>query len=155
MQYTINSVDLKTTYGIDIKNGVNAFLAMPDRKASVQHDFPEENGIDIDLTEPTFSARTFTFNCIQSSSTVADLQTKYWALFNLLKIAGSYAIYNDFLAATLQVYYQKQANLSNIQKNSQGGYSITYDLIFGESDPFAQNIPNVFLVDDQNRFLVP
>lgn len=154
MKYLINGSDLKTIYGIDITNAISPFFAFPDRKASVQNDFPDENGLDIDLTVPTFSARTFTFNCVCSGSNMDDLKSKYFGLFTLLKIQGSYSVYSDWVNMSVYAYYQKQANLGIPYKNSEGGISIKFDLTFGETDPFI-NIPNVFLVDDQNRFLVP
>lgn len=154
MQYKINGSDLEVIYGIKITNAVVPFMAFPDRKASVQHDFPEVDGIDIDLAQPTFSARTFTFNCLQSADTMAELKNAYFALFNLLKIQGTYSIFCDFVNMSIFAFYQKQANLSAPFENSDGGISIRYDLTFGETNPFA-NIPNVFLIDDQNRFLVP
>jgi hypothetical protein len=154
MRYLINGSDLQAVYGIQITNAVPPFLAFPDRKASTQNDFPDESGLQVDLTNPTFSARTFTFNCLQSAATIADLTNSYFALFTLLKIQGTYSIFNDYLNLTVYAFYQKQANLTQPYKNSQGGISIKFDLTFGETDPFA-NIPNIVLVDEQSRFLTP
>ncbi|MEO7016270.1 MAG: hypothetical protein ABI067_06975 [Leifsonia sp.] len=154
MQYLINGSNLETIYGIKITNAVVPFFAFPERKASTQNNFPDQNGIQVDLTNPTFSARIFTFNCVQSSDTIANLTNTYFALFTLLKIQGTYSIYNDFVNMAVYAFYQKQANLTPPFRNSKGGVSIKFDLIFGETDPFA-NIPNLFLVDDQNRFLTP
>lgn len=154
MQYLINGTDLKEIYGIDITNSIPPFFAFPDRKASVQNDFPDENGLQIDLDSPTFSARTFTFHCVQSAATINDLKNVYFALFTLLKIQGTYSIFCDFVNMSVYAFYQKQQGLTSPFKNSLNGWSIQYDLIFGETDPFA-NIPSVFLVDEQNRFLTP
>lgn len=153
MNYIVSGINLKEIFGVSIKNGVNAMLALPDRKQSLSHDFPEEDGIDIDLSNPTFSARDFTFNCILEGDTVEELTSRYLGLFTLLKQEGTYSIYNDFINITINVFYQKQGNLSDIQRTS-AGYAITFDLTFGEADPNT-NLPTVYLVDDLNRFLVP
>lgn len=153
MTNILNGNDLYSTYGLTITNVVPALLALPDRKASVSHDFPEENGISIDLTNPAFSARTFTFNCILQADTVGDLKNRYQGLFTLLKIAGTYQFYNSFLDMTVYLFYQKQSNLTSVNRTASG-FAIKFDLQFGETDPDA-NLPDVYLVDDQNRFIVP
>lgn len=154
MVYILNGVDLEATFGVVIKNVVNALMALPDRKPSLSHDFPDENGLDVDLSNPTFVARDFTFNCVLTADTVENLKNQYFAFFTLLKQQGSYQLYNDFLDMTIDIYYQKQANLSGIQAITNNGYAVTFDLNFSETDSDL-NIPIIYLVDEQNRFLVP
>lgn len=154
MKNYINGNDLEDIFNTEITNAVNVFWPFPDRKASTTVNQPDRNGQQIDLQAPTFDPRTFTLNCCMSSGSISSLGTLYWGLFQLIKVKGFYSLYNDYVDMTLQVFFTKQQNLTSPYHNSKGGISIKFDLIFGEGNPFA-NIPVVFLVDDQNRFLVP
>lgn len=157
MQFILNGQDLETTYGVIITNGVNAMMALPDRKASVSHDFPEQDGLDIDLTQPRFSARAFVFNCVLHAISIQDLQNKYFALFTMLRGAGSYQLFNSFLNLTINIYYTKQSNIGNIYKsvkNGVEGYAIKFDLNFNETNP-DDNIPNIYLTNQDGQFLIP
>lgn len=155
MRYILNGYDLEQIFGIIIDKGIMQLLAFPERKDSVNHDFPDQNGIDIDLTAPRFKARSFTFDCTMYGEDFEDVKNKNYALFNILRIQGAYQLYNDFLNQTFYIYYIKQTPKSTgIYAASKGGVAIDFQLVFGETDPFG-NIPTVLLVDDLNRFLVP
>jgi hypothetical protein len=63
-------------------------------------------------------------------------------------------MYNDRLDMMIYIYYEEQTNVSGMYRTADDGYGITFQLKFGERDPFA-NIPNVELVTDQYQVLVP
>lgn len=154
MKYFFNAYDIKKDFGIDITNSVNPLLQMPDRKTSITNDMEDENGQDIDLMSPKFSSRSFPFNCTLTADTIEDFKNKYFGLFQLLKIAGVYSVYNDFLDMTVFLFFQKQTNISNMYRTSNSGYGITFVLNFGEGNPF-DNIPLVALIDDVGSILIP
>lgn len=154
MKYYINGYDLEAMFGVIITNGANAFLQLPDRKESVQNDFQNEDGIDIDLFAPKFKARTFAFNCVITAPTIEAFKTQYFGFFQLLKQQELYEVFNDWLNMMLFLYYQKQANISNMYNTSSGGFGMTFQLQFGETEPF-NNMPFVELVDDLFNVLVP
>lgn len=154
MKNIVNGITLEDTFNTVVPNSVKLFMALPDRKTSVSNDWEDENGLDIDLTNPTFEARTFQFQCVTRGATMEELKANYFALFTLLKISGQYTWYNDFVNMTIYVYFQKQTSMDNVYKDGNGGLAINHTLQFGETDP-TLNLPNVYLVDDQNRFLVP
>lgn len=154
MDYIINGSSLRDIYNTESTNAVPLFWPMPDKKQSVRVDLPDMNGVKIDTESPRFSARQFTLSCVMSGLTILEVKNTWFGLFSLLRIGGLYSMYNDYVDMTIYVTYSKQQNLTAPYQNSNGGLSIRFDLLFEESDPFI-NIPNVFLVDESNRFLVP
>lgn len=154
MQAQWNAHDMKETYGIVISNGTNTFLALPQRKASVSHDWPEEQGIEIDLDQPTFEPREFTLNCALIATSRDDFFAKYDGFFTEISTMGIHELYINDLDKTFLVYYKSQQNctkLSKIINTTKVG--IKFDLVLGETNP-ADNIPAVYLVDDEDNFLI-
>lgn len=154
MKYYINGYDLQATFGVLITNGTNAFMQLPERKPSVQNDFQNQNGIDIDLFEPKFAARTFVFNCVITAPTIEAFKSQYFGLFQLLKQQDEYTVFNDWLNMMIYLYFEKQTNISNMYSTPGGGFGMMFSLQFGETDPFG-NLPIVELVDDLYNILVP
>lgn len=153
MQALLGGSDIKELYGLLISGGIPSLLALPERKDSLNHDWPEEPGLDIDLSNPQFKARQFTFNCAIIADDRDDFFSKYNGLFTALSVEGVIPLYINDHDRTYNVYYISQQNctkLSKIINTTKVG--IKFDLVFGETNP-ADNIPAVYLVDDQDRFL--
>jgi hypothetical protein len=150
----LNGYDLKTTFNCVFENAVNVMWGFAQRKASLKNSFANKNGDDIDLVNPKMEARNFIFNCVVSGKDMAELKNNYFALYPILKGGNVYSLYNDVADMTMSIYYQKQSGLTSPYRNSENGYSVRFQLEFDETDPDL-NIPNIYLVDDQNRFLVP
>lgn len=146
--------NILTSFNAIIPNVSTLLLNLPDRKASDSHDFPEKNGIVIDLDQPTFSARSFPFVFVFSGDTVEDVKDNFLAFFTICKQPGVKQFYNDFVNMSVYIYYVNQNGMQPMYKNSEGGWSLQCTINFSETDPDL-NLPNVYLVDDQNRFLVP
>jgi len=151
---TLNGHDLKGLYGLVISNGTVQFLALPARKASVNHDWPEETGLDIDLANPNFSAREFTLSCAVIADSRDDFMSKYNGLFTELSGLDTHALYLEELGQTYQIYYKSQANLTKLSKiNNTTKVGVKFDLVFGERDP-ADNMEPVYLVDENANFII-
>lgn len=153
MKYFLNGVDIEATYGCVITNGMDMFFQLPGRKDSVDNDFEDEDGEDIDLTAPKFKARPFGFNCTIDSTGPSDFKTKFFGMFAILKQQDTYTLYNDFFDMTLNLYYIDQTNPSGMYKTEKG-IAMSFTLNFGETDPFG-NMPIVELIDDLGNVLVP
>lgn len=152
---SINGYDLEDIFDTIVTNGVKPFLALPTAKPPLSHDFPNENGQDIDTAStPTFAARTFTFNCVTSGDDMESLKANYLGLFSLLRQPGLKTYFDDVVNMSINIIYQQQSAMDDLYDNSNGGLSVKYSLQFTEADP-DDNIPTIILVDDQNRVLVP
>lgn len=155
MRKFINGKDLELNYGLVISNGTNMLMQLPDRKDSqISNDFLDENGLNIVLFDARFAARTFTFDCTLTADNVEDFKIKYFGLFRLLIVNDTYTYFDEWLNMTVNIYYQKQLTPSQMYKTQSGGVGMTFQLQFGERNPF-DNIPYVELADDGFNVLVP
>ncbi len=153
MSYTLNGKDLETLFGVTVTDGSDTFLAFPKRKKSLSHNYQDKNGIDIDLSEPYFEARPFKLSC----ALVADSRVLFWekynGLFTELSLPGILDLYISDLDKTFNIYYEDQQNVGKITALDGGEVCVKFDLLFSETDP-ADNMTAVYLVDEQDRFLI-
>jgi len=155
----INNKDFKTVFStIVLAGGLDDFFAWPKRKESLSHNFPEVNGLDVDLTQPRFEARQFKLSCVlEAHGDTEDLaKANFWNLWNGLfteiSATGVHDLYLGSLNKSFSVYYINQQNVSKMSYEGKR-IVVSFDLIFGETDPNS-NIPKVFLVDHNDRYLI-
>jgi len=153
MENTLNGKILKDLFGAVISGGSGSLLAYPKRKESLSTDWPEEEGIDIDLSAPTFEAREFTLNMALLAESLADFKSKYNGLFTELRGQDTHELYIADHDTTYILYYKSQSNFKKLVNSfNNGKVGVTFDLVFGETNP-DDNISAVYLVEDQDRYL--
>jgi hypothetical protein len=155
MANSINGKDLKAIFGtVILKNGSDTFLAFPKRKDSLNHDYPEESGIDIDLSAPEFAAREFTLKVALLATDRPDYWSKYNGLFTELSQAGTHTLHLEDLGKDFLIYYKAQTNVTKLVRlNNGANVGSTFDLVFGEADP-RSNIEAVYLGTDTHTYLI-
>lgn len=154
MKYYFNAIDIKAVFNTTISNGSEIYLQLPDKKDSVEVNLNDMNGRKRDLYAPKYAARDFNFNCVTEGDDMEDFQKNYFGIWQLVKKAERIPVFNDHYNLTLNLYYEKQTNLSPMYSTSNGGYAVSYTLQFSETNPI-DNIPIVELVDDLYNVLVP
>jgi hypothetical protein len=154
-QYLLNSKNLKSVFGTAVSFGAASLWVWPDRKSSVELDFPEEDGIVKDLTDPHFSARDFRLSCWKMANSRDELNAYYFGLFTELKAPGLHTLYNYDLDTTIYFYFKSQQNFRKSNRKLDGDYKVAveFDLILSETDP-DDNLPAYYLVDSSDRFLI-
>jgi hypothetical protein len=153
MQAALDAIDIKLTYGVVIGGGLKQFLAYAKRKDSVSHDFQDEQGIMKDLSSPRVQPRQFTLKCALIANSLVDFHTKNDGFFTALILPGPRHFYVADHDRTYLVYYVEQQNVTGLSKIiNTDKVGIKFDLVLSETNP-ADNIPAVYLVDDQDRFL--
>lgn len=153
MANTLNGKDLKAVFGAIITGGTKSLKSWPKRKPSDETDWNDEDGDDIDLTDPKFAARTFTLNVSVIGDGLDDFNAKYDGFFTEIKQAGLHELYIEDHDRTYMVYYVDQQNVSGVTRSLQANRAgIKFDLVLSEMNPNINIIP-VYLVDDQDRFL--
>ncbi|TAE81917.1 MAG: hypothetical protein EAY81_09410 [Bacteroidetes bacterium] len=160
MGYKLNNKDFKGIFGIDVTTGSNTFLAFPKRKESLNKNWAELNGLEIDLQEPFFESREFKLNCclnVVNLGNATAAKTEYWnkynGLFTELSGLGTHQLFVEDLGKTFYVYYKEQSNFQKLTSFSSGKIAVTFDLVFGETNP-SDNMDAVYLVDEQDRYLI-
>ncbi|MGY3054386.1 hypothetical protein ACVWYG_002593 [Pedobacter sp. UYEF25] len=130
------------------------FLKMPELKPPYTNDWPDENGIEVDLTAPIFKHKQVSI----SFAMVADSETEYWAnyraLFNLLAKPGLRRIYVADYQRSFFLYYtgtQTAEAITNIAGKTSIG--VKYVLQFTEPVP-SMMVPYAFLTKKEGGYLL-
>lgn len=152
-QGTLNDYDF-AVFGLTINNGMADFLAFPKRKDSVEHDWPEEDGIDKDLADPHFASREFRLTCTLSATSRDDFKAKHFGLYNELKSSGTVELYFADLDETFYVFYKEQEGFKKLSSRiNSSNIDVQFDLIFGEINP-ADNIDDTYIVTDLDEYII-
>lgn len=105
-EVTIDTIDIWTTYGTFLLHGsYDGLMRPPKRKVSLSNNWPEQNGIEIDLTVPKYESKEAELSFILSASSEAEWWTRYNAFFTLLKLSGERSLFVKELNKTFLVYY--------------------------------------------------
>ena len=120
---TLNSLDLKTNYGLVILTGTERLLEYPERKEPLQTDFLDQNGTDYYLNTVYLKDKEVLLTC----AILADDDTEFWTFYNAFFAAitapGTHELFIDDHSQSYEVFYKKTANfkkglkrLKNVEK---------------------------------------
>lgn len=113
---TLNTIDLKTAYGLVILTGTEKLLEYPERKEPLQTDFLDQNGTDYYLSTIFFKDKEITLNC----AFMADDDTAYWvyydAFFAAIATTGKQDLFIYDHGKTYKVHYKRTANFKKALK---------------------------------------
>ena len=84
--YTLASTAL-TSIGVYVTSATGLF-SIPKMKTPQTVDWPDKNGVTVDLAAPRFQARAITLNCLSKGADTADALAGFTAVVNLLKTTG-------------------------------------------------------------------
>jgi len=105
-EVTIDSVDIWTTYGAFLlKGSYDSLMRPPKRKVSLSNNWPEQNGLEIDLTLPRYESKEVELSFILSAGNEAQWWTRYNAFFAALMATGERSLFVHELEKTFLVYY--------------------------------------------------
>jgi len=105
-EVTIDTIDAWTIYGVFLLQGSYDSLMRPaKRKTSLSNNWPEQNGLEIDLTVPKYESKEAELSFILSASSETEWWTRYNAFFTLLKSPGERSLFVKELNKTFLVYY--------------------------------------------------
>jgi hypothetical protein len=70
----LDSMDVWSNFAIGIKDGTAGFLQTPEKKDSITHDWPDQHGIDVDLSKIFFKSRDIVLQCWL----ITETETEFW-----------------------------------------------------------------------------
>lgn len=158
-QYTINGKGLKAVFGITVykENGAressDSFMAWPKRKDSLTVDRQDQDGIQIDLTDPKVASREFVIKCALNAADRTDYFNKYNGFRTEVLGAETHEVYVADQDQLYYVFYKEQQNFKTLSNIDNDGVWATFDVVFGETNP-NENMQFIYLVDDQDRYLI-
>lgn len=113
---TLNTIDLKTAYGLVILTGTEKLLEFPERKEPLKTDFLDHNGTDYYLNTIFFKDKEVTLNC----ALMADDDTAFWAFydafFDAIAAVGKQDLFIYDHGKTYKVFYVRTANFKKALK---------------------------------------
>ncbi|WP_443945612.1 hypothetical protein ACJVDH_00440 [Pedobacter sp. AW1-32] len=130
-KYTLGGVDLESI-GVLVESGSADFLKLPDMKDPYKYEWPDKNGVDVDLDNPVFKEKEITLNLAIVAYSEDEFWRNYNAFLNLIKTPGTKRMYVGDLGRSFFVYYNKMnsfTKLSPISGTSKIGakYSVTFN----------------------------
>lgn len=115
--YKLNGSDIYTSFGMIISEGSNPILQQRKVKDRFTNDWPEENGLEYDLTAaPKFHDRVFRIQAAIVASSESDFNTKYNALFTALNVAGTVSLESLELSRTVHVMYSDMPSIDRLTR---------------------------------------
>lgn len=156
--YFIDGADLALTYNIFVEDGSADFLKYPARKQTIEHDWKDSNGIDVDLSRIFLKERTGTLNVVIVTETEADYFTKHTAFITQLAQPGlrrlqvtahgqrSYYLCYQDCTAYKQIIPLKGSDM-------EGMIVHRFSIQLMEPEP-KLDASDVFIVDENGRFLI-
>jgi hypothetical protein len=113
----IDNNDIWTAYGMILLAGsYNDLLKPSKRKASLSNNWQDENGLEIDLTDPKYEAKTVGLSFILSADSEAEWWNRYNVFFALIKGSGEHSLYIKELSQIYQVYYIEVTSFEQITR---------------------------------------
>lgn len=154
MQAAIKGYDLQESFGARITAGMDQFMLYGTAKATVEHDFPEVDGIDKDLPPVKIEARKFTVTFTLIAQGRDDFMLKYWGFRTVLKSSG---LLDFYYAGYDKTYYVRYIDQQNYKQLTPSLTSIPcgaqFQIIFEETDPNA-NIEDVYIITEDDDYLI-
>lgn len=138
--YVIDGVDIWSTYGaVILKDSYNSLLAYPDRKDPDSNDWFEEDGLEVDLSNPKFEAKTVSLSVGIYADSKVNLLNKRSGLFALLSGQGYRSLYIKSLDKTWQLRYTGASSPSASRLVNGNQFHLEQELTFSMDNPL-QNI---------------
>ena len=153
--YLLDGYDLWTTFGITIeKGGLDDLLKLPKRKQSIEHNWMDEDGIDVDLSRTFLEAKDSVLKCVIIADTEADFWLHYNQFLSLLIKPGTRRFSVNVFNMEYQVYYRDCSIYQKLTAFKNTGKLICrFNLTIRETVPGFLNVPT-YLVDESNNFII-
>jgi len=153
-QYYLNGKDLYLIFGVVLQKGsTNDFLKFPDRKDSIEHDWQDSNGIDVDLSRVFLKSKDVELKCILFGNSFADYWSKYDHFFAELTAPGLKRFQISEFERSFFIYY-KSSSSPNRYTRLQDASKIVFEfnIVVTEQEPIVTK--DVFLVTEDGRFII-
>ena len=156
-QYYMDGKDLFLVYGVIVEKGMDDLLKIPDRKDSIEHDWKDENGLDVDLSRVFFEAREVSLQCAILADTDADFFNKYTGFIAMLAQPDLRRLEVSSLSRSFYVFYKsctswvRETKVRGRGEGEKIGFKFT--ITFIEKNPTIDS-SNVFMITDDNMFMI-
>lgn len=148
--------DLWVAYNIFVEDGSDDFMKMPERKPSIEHDWGDSPGIDVDTSRASLPAsRTIPLDLAIIVQDTDEFWEKYNGFFADLMQPGKrrwvVAAHKGF---SYYVVYQKSDSVKMVTKwKNTGLLAAKFQLTLLEPEPTIGR-GDIFLADEDGRLII-
>jgi hypothetical protein len=157
-RYFLDGNDLWLTFGVFIEEGSADFLRHPPKKTSIEHDWQDSNGVEVDLSRVFFDKREGVLNLAIITNSEADFWTKHenfisqWAQPGLHRLS-----FKSHGERSYYVYYKECNNYKSAKALTGDGNSgliaYRFSMVIVEPEPQI-DASHVFLITEDEYFLI-
>lgn len=154
----IDGYDLYKTFGMGIEKGSADLLRYAPRKASLEHDWLDQNGVDVDLSANYLAQREITLNCW----ILAPDENAFWdqhdKLISQLMKPGKHRLeLTAHQGRNYYVYYKDCSNYTQVKavigRDGERMIAHKFYLTIVEPEPQLNNVA-IAISDDNGRVLI-
>ncbi|MFN3341905.1 MAG: hypothetical protein ACK40M_04365 [Flavobacteriales bacterium] len=154
----IDGIDLYLNFGIVIETGSADFLKPPPKKESIEHDWRDSNGREVDLERFFFDQREGALNMALIGTSEEDFREKLDNFIGHLTKPGlrrfSLKAHGD---RSYYIYYKQTSNFTALKplrgSDLDGKVVYKFSILVVEPEP-QLNPADTFLVDEEGRFII-
>jgi hypothetical protein len=153
-QFQIDGKDLWTAYCVFIEKGSDQFLEYAAKKESIEHDWLDSNGVDVDLSRVFLQPREITLQCSIIANDEADFWLKHSGFIADLTQPGPRRItVVRFGDRSFFVHYKSCGNFTTFTKfKNLGKVAAKFSLTLREPNPEI-DASNIILADEDGRLI--
>jgi hypothetical protein len=153
----LDGMDVWNNFAIGIKDGTAGFLQTPEKKESITHDWPDQHGVDVDLSKIFFKSRDISLRCWLITETEIEFWTKRNAFIQQLAKPGLRRIsITAHGGKSYYVFYKSCSEYTQL-KSLKGIASnmVVHDFTIVVTEPQPQLDPvDTFIVTDLGEFFI-
>ncbi len=138
--YTLAGTEL-TSVGVWVQSAAGLF-SLPKMKTRQTVDWPDKNGVIVDLEEPRYQPRSITLNCLSRGKTSGEAMAAVIGLMNRISTKGlkTLTVSLGGTAYSYEVYCKEGIEVS---RKSAGGGKVVVEFTVKLEEPHPVNfIPN-------------
>lgn len=156
--FFLDGIDMWATFGVFIEEGSSDFLRYAPKKESIQHDWQDANGIEVDLSRIFFGPRDVILNCAIIVNTEEEFWEKHGFLISQLIQPELHRLsFKSHGERSYYVYYKECNNYKSVVPIKGDGLAgikaYKFSLVLVEPEPQVDS-SHVFLVTEDNVFLI-
>ncbi len=152
-RYYLDGADMWLTYGLGVESGSDDFLKLPKRKESITRNWLDENGIDVDTSRVFLEAKEIELQCHIIAANEADFWQKYNRLLAVLSLPGQRRMTVAEFGQDFFLIYQSCSVYKRFTRLKQASV-VACKLTLKFLEMFPVNNPQLYIVDEENRFIV-
>jgi len=158
-KWFIDGIDLFATFKLFIEEGSADFLKFPPKKASIEHDWMDSHGREVDLSRVFLDQREGVLEMAIIATNRDDFFQKQSDFITHMTQPGKRRFEIDSHGNRSYYIYYKECNnfraVKALTGSMTGYFAYRFSLVVVEPEPQAGIAgENVFLIDEDNRFIV-